>query len=58
VLALVARGKTNGEIAAELGLSRRTIEAHRARLMKSIGVRNAAELASWFSAAALKTHSP
>lgn len=50
VLTLVAQGKTNAQIAAELGLSRRTVEAHRARLMKSVGVRNAAELAGWFSA--------
>jgi PAS domain S-box-containing protein len=50
VLTLVAQGKTNAQIAGEIGLSRRTVEAHRARLMKSIGVRNAAELAGWFAA--------
>jgi len=49
ILALVAQGKTNADIAAETGLSRRTIEAHRARLMKAIGVHNAAELIAWFS---------
>lgn len=48
ILALVSQGKTNKEIAAETGLSRRTIEAHRARLMKAIGVRNGAELMAWF----------
>lgn len=48
ILALVSQGKTNIEIAAETGLSRRTIEAHRARLMRAIGVRNGAELMSWF----------
>ena len=49
ILALVAQGKTNADIAAETGLSRRTVEAHRARLMKAIGVHNAAELIAWFS---------
>lgn len=48
ILAQVAQGKTNAQIAAETGLSRRTIEAHRARLMKSVGVGNAAELMAWF----------
>ena len=48
ILAQVAQGKTNAQIAAETGLSRRTIEAHRARLMKAVGVGNAAELMAWF----------
>ncbi|HEY0920742.1 helix-turn-helix transcriptional regulator [Devosia sp.] len=48
ILAQVAQGKTNARIAAETGLSRRTVEAHRARLMKAIGVGNAAELVAWF----------
>ena len=50
ILTLVAQGKTNADIAEETGLSRRTVEAHRARMMRSIGVRNAAELVSWFGA--------
>lgn len=49
ILTLIAQGKTNSAIADEIGLSRRTIEAHRARLMRQIGVRNAAELVSWFA---------
>ncbi len=49
ILTLVAQGKTNAQIAAELSLSRRTVEAHRHRLMRAIGVRNAAELMAWFS---------
>lgn len=49
ILALVAQGKTNAAIAEETGLSQRTVESHRARLMRSIGVRNSAELMAWFS---------
>lgn len=49
ILAQIAQGKTNAEIAVEIGLSRRTIEAHRARLMKALDLRNGAELMSWFS---------
>lgn len=48
ILAQVAQGKTNAAIAAEIGLSRRTVEAHRARLMKAVGVRNASALMEWF----------
>lgn len=46
---MMAQGKTSGEIAEELNLSRRTVEAHRARMMRSTGIRNAAELMAWFS---------
>ena len=49
ILAQVAQGKTNAQIASEIGLSRRTVEAHRARLMKALQLRNGAELISWFS---------
>ena len=50
ILTLVAQGKTNAAIAAEIGLSRRTVEAHRLRMMRLVGVRNSAELVSWFFA--------
>lgn len=40
----VARGRTSKEIAALLGLSTRTVEGHRLRLMRKLKVRNAAEL--------------
>ena len=49
ILALVAQGKKNRDIAKETGLSIRTVESHRARLMKAIGLKNAAELSAWFS---------
>lgn len=50
ILTLVAQGKTNAAIASEIGLSRRTVEAHRLRLTRAVGVRNSAELVAWFSA--------
>lgn len=49
ILTMVSQGKTNGDIAEELALSKRTVEAHRARIMRQIGVRNTAELVAWFS---------
>ncbi len=45
VMTYVARGKPNKVIAAELGVSQRTIEAHRARIFQKMQVRNAVELA-------------
>lgn len=45
VLQRVLDGRTSREIAAELGISVRTVEAHRAELMSRLGVRNTAELA-------------
>lgn len=50
ILTLVAQGKTNAAIAAEIGLSKRTVEAHRLRLARSVGVANSAELLAWFLA--------
>jgi len=41
VLKLVAQGKTTREIAAQLGLSPRTVDTHRAELMSRLGVRDA-----------------
>ena len=40
----VAAGRSSKEIAAELNLSVRTIESHRASLMKKLGLRSVAEL--------------
>jgi len=49
ILTMIAQGKTSAEVAAELALSRRTVEAHRSRIMRSAGLKNAAELIAWFS---------
>lgn len=44
VLNLLLDGKLNKEIATELGLSNRTVEDRRARIMKKMGARSVAEL--------------
>ncbi|MEO1234217.1 MAG: response regulator transcription factor [Myxococcota bacterium] len=47
VLAAVARGRTNAEIAAELHISLSTTKTHIASLMDKLGVRNRVEMAIW-----------
>jgi len=44
VLQLVAEGRTNRRAAEFLSLSTKTVEKHRATLMRKLGLRNAAEL--------------
>jgi DNA-binding NarL/FixJ family response regulator len=44
VLTLVARGLLNKEIAAQLGISARTVEAHRDSIVRKLGIRSAAGL--------------
>jgi DNA-binding NarL/FixJ family response regulator len=44
VLQLAAEGKTNAEIAARLNISHRTVENHRAVLMRKLGLQNQTEL--------------
>lgn len=41
---LIARGHTNIEIGARLGISVKTVETHRARLMEKLGLGNRAAL--------------
>jgi two-component system response regulator TtrR len=44
VMKLVVKGKLNKQIADELDISMKTVEAHRARVMDKMGVRTLAEL--------------
>jgi two-component system response regulator NreC len=44
VLQLAAEGKTSGEIAARLQISHRTVENHRANVMRKLGLKNHSEL--------------
>lgn len=47
VLRLAAEGRSNAEVAALLFISRRTVETHRARAMKKLGLRNQVDLARY-----------
>ncbi len=47
VLTLIALGHTNGEIAATLFLSVRTVESHRAHIQQKVGLTTRAELVSY-----------
>jgi FixJ family two-component response regulator len=52
VLELAAQGLHAKEIAARLGISPRTVEVHKTRIMDKLGVRNVAELVRFALAAA------
>lgn len=45
VMDLVVEGKANKQVAAQLGLSQRTVESHRTRIMRKMGVDSLAQLA-------------
>jgi DNA-binding CsgD family transcriptional regulator/tetratricopeptide (TPR) repeat protein len=47
VARLVARGKSNGGIAADLFLGRRTVETHVANICLKLGVNSRAQVAAW-----------
>ena len=47
VVRLLAEGKSNKEVAAELNISSRTVEVHRAAAMKKVGVKSFSELIRW-----------
>jgi len=44
ILALIAAGHQNREVAAQLGISPRTVEVHKARIMEKLECRSLAEL--------------
>lgn len=44
VLELISNGQSNKETGLELGISPRTVEVHRARVMDKLGARNTADL--------------
>lgn len=44
ILRQIGRGQSNKEIAADLGISVKTVETHRARMMESLGCRRANDL--------------
>ena len=47
MLALLASGQANSEIAVALGVSVHTIERHVANVFAKLGVRNRAEATAW-----------
>jgi DNA-binding NarL/FixJ family response regulator len=47
VLRLIARGRSNKEIADDLGLSINTVSAHRSNMMRTLGIHKAAELVTY-----------
>lgn len=44
VASLAARGLSNREVGDQLGISHRTVEVHKARIMNKLGIRTTAEL--------------
>ncbi|MEZ4709352.1 MAG: helix-turn-helix transcriptional regulator [Caldilineaceae bacterium] len=47
VVALIAQGKTNGEIADELVLSKRTVEKHVANILAKLTLTSRAQIIRW-----------
>ena len=58
VAALVAQGLTNREVAAQMSLSPKTVEAHLSRLYRRTGCRTRVELALAVKAGRLEGHEP
>lgn len=56
VAQLVAAGRSNAEVAAELGVSGKTVDVHISRACRKVGARSPAELASWARVADRSTH--
>jgi non-specific serine/threonine protein kinase len=47
VAALIGQGKTNGEIATELVLSKRTVETHVSKILSKLGLTSRAQVMRW-----------
>ena len=47
VVVLIARGLSNGEIAEQLILSKRTVEKHIANILSTLGFTNRAQIVRW-----------
>jgi DNA-binding NarL/FixJ family response regulator len=47
VLKLLAEGRTVRSVAGVLGLSIKTVDAHKFNLMRKLGIHNKAELVMW-----------
>jgi DNA-binding NarL/FixJ family response regulator len=47
IVRLIARGRTNKEIAKRLSISVRTVERHRSSIMNKLGLQNRAELIAY-----------
>lgn len=51
VAALVAAGKTNAGIAADLGIATQTVKSHVAAIFRRTGFTNRAAVAAWWAVA-------
>jgi DNA-binding NarL/FixJ family response regulator len=47
VATLIGQGKTNGEIATELFLSKRTVETHVSHILSKLGLSSRAQIMHW-----------
>ncbi len=47
IAALIGQGKTNGEIATELVLSKRTVETHVSKILSKLGLTSRAQIMRW-----------
>lgn len=47
VVTLIAQGRSNGQIAGELVLSKRTVESHIANILSKLGFTNRAQIVRW-----------
>ena len=58
VVRLIARGRSNGEIAAELVLSKRTVEKHIGRILAKLDLASRAQIVRWAIEQGLLNDSP